>query len=191
MLHLLTPTSRDWVQCAVAHIDDILLDHVHCEKKAAATAISLINRYPSHRLLVERMAELAIEEMDHFRRAIALAHQRGLTLPRDHGDEYVNKLLAHARKQDPARLLDHLLIASLIEARSCERFMLLLEEQLPEEIRALYAELAPTEAGHYTLFQSLAREYFAEADVKLRFEELRLAESEIVRSIAPSPAMHG
>ena len=191
MLNLLVPTSSDWVSLAIQNIDLILLDNIHCEKKAASTAMSLISRYPAHQSIVRKMSAMAVEEMEHFCLVYDAAIARGLQLSYDTADEYVNALRAQGRKQEPEKMLDSFLIASLIEARSCERFSLLIEQPLPSDIGQLYRGLIPSEAGHYALFQSLAREYFPESAVKERFDLLRKIESEIVLSIKPSPRMHG
>lgn len=191
MLKLKSETSDRWVEVAKQNLDAVLLDHVHCEKKAAATALSLINRYPDKSKLVHAMADLAREEMDHFRRVLAIAESRGGTLVRDHGDGYVNMLLQATRKQEPQRLLDALLCAALIEARSCERFARL-AAALPEgEIKSIYDELIPIEAGHFSLFMSLAREYFHREEVNARFEELAHHEAAICVGLPCEPRIHG
>lgn len=169
----------------------ILIDHAHCEKKAASTALSFISRYPGRTALVEKMSALAIEEMEHFCRVHELLLTRGIRLTFDRADEYVNELFSHTRKQEPMKLLDSLLVAALIEARSCERFTLLAQELHDAEIRDLYKDLISSEAGHYMLFLSLAKEYFTEEEVRNRFDELRIFESQCVNLCTPTARMHG
>ena len=191
MLKLKCDTSDVWVDVARNNIGAILIDHIHCERKAAATAMSLITRYPRHGVLVDKMAELAQEEMEHFSRVLALARDMGFELNRDTGDDYVNELLKHVRKNEPYRLMDHLLCAAIIEARSCERFVRL-SKVLPDgPVREMYSDLVASEAGHYSLFLSLARMYFIPEDVNSRFEEFLNAERDIVLSLPGEAKMHG
>ena len=191
MLNLKCASNPGWAAAAVADMDTLLIDHLHAEKKAASTALSLINRYPEHAVLVDHMIGHAQEELEHF--ALVLGHLklRGVPLRRDVPDAYVNSLLAHARRDEPARLLDALIVAALIEARSCERFQLLVEA-LPESAeRDLFDGLMPSEARHYAMFLSLAREYFPANEVQARLDEFTDIEADIVRALPDEPRMHG
>lgn len=153
--------------------------------------MSLINRYPQQEVLVERMAALAQEEMEHFSRVLHHAQALGYSLTRDSADEYVNLLLQHVRKGEPYRLMDMLICAAIIEARSCERFVRL-SKALPEgPTRDLYTDLIASEAGHYTLFISLARMYCIPEDVNKRFDELLDIERDIVQNLPGEARMHG
>lgn len=191
MLYLKCASNPDWVAAAIADLDTLLIDHLHAEKKAASTALSLINRYPEHAMLVDQMIEHAREELEHF--ALVLSHlkRRGVALRRDQPDAYVNRLLEHARRGEPARLLDALIVAALIEARSCERFQLLMEALPAGDERDLFESLMPSEARHFAMFLNLAREYFTPDEVVLRLEEFTVIEAEIVRSLPGEPRMHG
>lgn len=191
MLNLKCASNAEWAAAAVADMDTLLIDHLHAEKKAASTALSLINRYPDRALLVDHMIGHAQEELEHF--ALVLGHlkQRGVTLRHDVPDAYVNSLLAHARKDEPARLLDALIVAALIEARSCERFQLLVEILPDGPERDLFDGLMPSEARHYAMFLNLAREYFPASDVQARLDAFTDLEADIVRSLPNEPRMHG
>ncbi|PLX28919.1 MAG: tRNA 2-methylthio-N6-isopentenyl adenosine(37) hydroxylase MiaE [Ignavibacteria bacterium] len=191
MLNLRCDSNPEWAPAAAADLETLLSDHVHAEKKAAVTAISLINRYPERTLLVDHMIAHAQEELEHFSLVMGQLKLRGWTLRHDTADPYVNKLLSHARTSEPGRLLDSLIVAALIEARSCERFQLLIAE-LPEgELRDLFESLMPTEAHHYTMFMNLAREYYSNDEVDQRFAEMAEFEADIVRSLPNEPRMHG
>jgi tRNA-(ms[2]io[6]A)-hydroxylase len=191
MLRLKSDTSSAWIAAALANLDEILIDHVHCEKKAAATALALINRYPQHTSLVRRMAEHASEELEHVTRVLAHVERRGRVLTRDTGDAYVQELLALVRKDEPQRMLDTLICAALIEARSCERFTLL-AAALPEgEVKSMYTDLIASEAGHYSMFLAMAREYCVRENVDARFDELASAEAAILAKLPNEPRMHG
>lgn len=191
MLCLKVPSKAQWVEKAQIDIERILVDHAHCEKKAAANAMSLINRYPDRDRLVREMFVIVEEEMDHFRRVYEIIRDRGWALKRDPGDSYAQALHGLVRKQEPDRLLDHLLAAALIEARSCERFRILSENIPDEELGEFYRELLASEAGHYMTFVELAREYYPADLVKRRLDEMADAEAEIVRALPNEPMMHG
>src|SRR6476620_6187801 len=113
-------TGPRWLPNALAHLDEVLVDHAHCEKKAAANALSLLQAYPDVPGLPAQMARLAREESAHLARVLALLERRGLTLSRDKGDPYAQGLQLLVRKTHPERRLDRLLVAAIIEARSCE-----------------------------------------------------------------------
>jgi tRNA-(ms[2]io[6]A)-hydroxylase len=191
MLGLHNTTSEQWIEAANRDSASVLRDHAHCEKKAATMAISLLNRYPEKSELVEQMAELAEEEMGHFRLVLKEMTARGIALTRDAGDRYAQQLHQHIRAQEPFRLLDMLIVCSLIEARSCERFQLLSKSVEDEGLRLFYRSLLESEARHRTVFLSLARLYFPANEVTKRLDELEAAEAAIVSSLQHQPAMHG
>jgi tRNA 2-(methylsulfanyl)-N6-isopentenyladenosine37 hydroxylase len=191
MLGLHNTTSEQWIEAANRDPASILVDHAHCEKKAATMAISLLNRYPEKSGLVEQMAELAEEEMGHFRQVLREMTARGIALTRDSGDRYAQQLHANIRTQEPFRLLDSLIVSSLIEARSCERFHLLSKSVEDEGLRAFYRSLLESEARHRMVFLALARLYFPNNEVNSRLDELEAAEASIVSSLQHAPVMHG
>jgi tRNA-(ms[2]io[6]A)-hydroxylase len=191
MLGLKVSTRPGWIRAAAADPVSVLVDHAHCEKKAAASALSLISKYPARRDLVERLVALAQEELEHFARVVKLVHERGADLGPDRADLYVNRLRDLVRKPEPEHLLDRLLVSALIEARSCERFQILAESAPEPELRALYGELLASEAGHYSLFVDLARRFCGKAETEARLEELLLREAEIVTALDDRPLMHG
>ena len=203
MLHLTGDSEAGWGQLALEHMDEILLDHAHCEKKAASTALSMIFRYPEYPQLMVPMSALAREELEHFEQVVALIRKRGSEFIRQEPSPYAGRLMSAVRKQDPERLLDLLLACSLIEARSCERMQLIagaLAERGAQdpahplhELFALYDGLLVSEARHHATYVELARECVEIADVDLRerLRELADHEAEVVRT-APSdpPRMH-
>ncbi len=192
MLCLQTPTNSEWVEVASRHVEEILVDHAHCEKKAAANAMSMINRYPEKDALVREMIALILEETEHLKFVFEELQRRGVSLTRDRGDSYAQQLTQHIRKNEPARLLDMLLVDALIEARSCERFSLLSKcEEIAPDLRELYHSLLASEAGHYRTFTDIARLYYPAEEVKSRLNELAAIEADIVRNLPNEPAMHG
>jgi tRNA-(ms[2]io[6]A)-hydroxylase len=192
MLCLQNSTNSEWITVASAHLDDILIDHAHCEKKAAANAMSMVQRYPDKHHLVLEMIAILKEEWEHFELCFDELQRRKVTMTRDKGDFYVQELAKLARRHEPERCLDLLLIDALIEARSCERFSILSKcEDIPEDLRKFYYSLLASEAGHYRMFTDLAREYFPHDVVKTRLTELSTAEAEIIRTLPNTPTIHG
>lgn len=193
MFRLKLPTDPRWVDIAKMNEADILIDHAYCEQKAASTAISLIVRFFDYPQVVSQMAKLAREEMDHFKRVHDFILQRGYQLGPEKKDEYVNKLIRFARTGGgrQQQLVDNLLLAALIEARSCERFKLLSEQIKDAELAAFYRELMESEAGHYTLFITLAREVASREKVDLRWKEILDFEATVIQSLDNQRSIHG
>ena len=192
MLHLQSRTSEAWVEQAVDNIDTILLDHAHCEKKAASTAINLIFRYPHRTELLRPLSEVAREELEHFELVLDHIEARGNRFERLAPSAYAGKLLTVLRKTEPHRLVDMLLCCAMIEARSCERMGLLanaLASQHPK-LSELYAGLLKSEAHHHMLYVRLACHYDDESEVKKRLEFIALHESEIISELQSVPRMH-
>jgi tRNA-(ms[2]io[6]A)-hydroxylase len=174
----------------MADFGAVLRDHAHCERKAAASAMALVNWYPSHEVLVRRLTKLAQEELRHFREVHRVIVERGLTLTRDSGDPYVQRLLTHVRHPSDQRRMDRLLVSSLIEARSSERLQLLAGALGDDPLGFFYKALATAERGHYTLFVDLAALYDAPEAVASRLEVLAAAEADIVASLPIEPRIH-
>lgn len=191
MLCLKTPSQPRWIANAQVDLHRILVDHAHCEKKAAANAMALINRYPERDMLVRHMFDLMDEELEHFRSVYDMIRERGGVLTRDPGDRYAQALHKLIRKNEPERMLDHLLVAALIEARSCERFRILSEHIPDPKMAEFYGSLLASEAGHYRIFCDIAREYFPKDVVQVRLDELADLEADIVRTLPNEPMMHG
>lgn len=189
MTILRSATDPRWAPVAVAGLDRTLADHAHCEKKAAASALKLVADHPEHPELVRALARLAQEELQHFLAVLAELARRGIALPSDDGDPYARALVRLVRGGGAAALMDRLLVSALIEARSCER-LLLLAEALPDpRLRELYARFAQSEAGHERLFVDLARRHGGDA-ADARLAALAEAEARIVRELPILPRIH-
>lgn len=194
MLGLKLPTDPRWVNIVEKNIEEILTDHAYCEQKAASNAISLIVKYPEHPELVKDMTDIAREEMEHFGMVHDMILKRDLTLGRERKDEYVNDLLKFVQKGGGDRnklLVDRLLFAALIEARSCERFRLLSEEIQDAELREFYRDLMISEANHYTCFLGHARKLGKGIDVDQRWQEFLEYEAEVVQKYGKKETIHG
>ncbi|MFM2152390.1 MAG: hypothetical protein RL199_825 [Pseudomonadota bacterium] len=189
MLHLRCDTPKAWLDHALANLDDVLEDHAHCEKKACATALSLLSSFPDQPELALAMAELAEEEANHLRRVVQLLHQRGRTLGHDPGDAYVHGLMAFVKGGED-RLLDRLLVSACIEARSCERLKLLADHVETPELKALYGELFAAEAGHFRLFTDLATKLCGKDKAWRRLDALLDEEARLVQALPVRAVVH-
>ena len=185
MLGLKLPTDPRWVNLAEISLEDILTDHAYCEQKAASTCISLIQGYPEKSKIVDEVSPIVTEEWGHFRQVLREIRKRGLTLGVQRRDEYVRALREFMPKglSREESLLEKLLVAGLIEARSCERFRLLSLGLDDQELRDFYHQFMVSEAGHYRLFLDLAREYFPEDKVKARWQEWLLYEASVMENL--------
>lgn len=182
-------TPPGWVEVALADLEGTMSDHAHAEKKAALSAMTLLSREPERSDLVGKMAKLAREELRHLDQVLGHLRSRGWTLRRDLPDRYAAALLKLRRSSGDEALVDRLLCAALIEARSWERLNLL-GEALDGELGEFYAELARSEAGHYRLFVELAWAECPDQDVDRRLSELAAIESGIVRDLPHEARIH-
>ena len=188
-VHLRCETYPRWLPHALAHLDEVLVDHAHCEKKAAANALSLLQAYPEVPGLPAHMARLAREESSHLARVLQLLERRGLVLGRDPGDPYAQALQALVRTPAAQRQLDRFLVAAIIESRSCERLALLAGGLPDADLRRFYGELARSEDGHQKLFLRLAARVHGDATWQ-RLEALLDAEADVVRRLPIRAAIH-
>src|SRR5262245_46637462 len=180
MLHLQSETSDRWLAQVDSHLDDILIDHAHCEKKAAGTALNLIFHYVEDQELCREMAFIVNEELEHFQMVIDLLNRRGIRFRRLKPSSYGRELNDLCRKQEPDRAVDRLLVAGIIEARSCERFHVLAEHVQDPELRTFYAGLFESEARHHTTYTRLAKHFAPEEKVMARLDELAAQEAAII-----------
>jgi tRNA 2-(methylsulfanyl)-N6-isopentenyladenosine37 hydroxylase len=188
-VELLATTPSAWVRLAVERFDEVLVDHAHCEKKAAAQALSMVAAFPDVPGLARAMARLAREEAGHLAQVLQLVEERGLRLGRDPGDPYAQALQKHVRQPVRERLLDRLLVSSLIELRSRERLALLSKHLHDPDLRGFYARLAAAEAGHGELFWKLALRASPE-EAPQRAAQLAAEEARLVRDLPMRAAIH-
>ena len=193
MLGLKLLTDPRWATIAESNLEEILTDHAWCEQKAAANALYLISNNSEHIEFIQKMAEIAIEEMEHFNMVVEIIKQRGYTLGRERKDDYVSQLMKFARK-DVSRntsFIDRLLFAAMIEARSCERFRVLYQNIADKELAKFYYDLMVSEATHYTTFLNFARKYAIDVDVDKRWTEWLEFEGQLIQSYGKTGAVHG
>lgn len=184
------PTSAAWVEQAIANLDTVLLDHSHCERKAAGVALNLMFRYPSYAKLVRSLTAIAQEELEHFEQVNQWLDRREIALAPLSAPPYGAGLRRLIRPQEPQRLLDSLLVSALIEARSHERLGLLASHCPDAELAAFYRGLMASEARHYGIYWTLAIAYFDRTTVDQRLEELAIAESDLLSTLHPEPRIH-
>jgi tRNA-(ms[2]io[6]A)-hydroxylase len=193
MLGLKLPTDPRWVNIVESNIDEILTDHAWCEQKAASNSISIIVSYPEHSEMVDTLLEIAREELQHFQMVHERIKARGKVLGKERKDHYVNELYKFMKRGEGRELalIDRLLFAAMIEARSCERFRVLSENIRDKELAAFYHELMVSEAGHYTVFLGFAKKYGAFMDVEGRWQEWLDHEATIIAGYGKKESIHG
>ncbi|MBL4761078.1 MAG: tRNA-(ms[2]io[6]A)-hydroxylase [Gammaproteobacteria bacterium] len=190
MFELRYNTPATWTEAVLADFDRFLQDHAAAEKKASGMALSMLAHYPDRPELVEAMADLAIEELVHFKQVIKLLHARQKPLAPDEKDAYILQLRALFRKGKSEYFQDRLIIAAVIEARGYERFSLVAHALEPGKDRELYMAIAKSEEKHKNLFIELAERYFDPTEVKQRLSEILDAEAEICRNLPIKAALH-
>jgi tRNA-(ms[2]io[6]A)-hydroxylase len=193
MLGLKLRTDPRWVNIAEANLEELLTDHAWCEQKAASNAISLVAYNSELEDLVTDLLAIAKEEVEHFQQVHELMKRRGFVLGRERKDDYVNELYKFMKKDGSRNdaLIDRLLFAAMIEARSCERFKVLSENILDEELKVFYRDLMASEAGHYTTFLGYARKYTLSVDVEKRWKEWIDFEDSIITKYGNKETVHG
>ncbi len=184
------PTSEAWVNQALANLNTILLDHSHCERKAAGVALNMMFRYPSSTKLVRMLTAIAQEELEHFEQVNQILERRAIPLAPLASPPYGASLSKQIRRAEPNRMLDALLVSGLIEARSHERLGLLAQHCEDQELAKFYRALMASEARHYGVYWTVADTYFERSEVNQRLEELGGIESEILSTLHPEPRIH-
>ena len=192
MLDLASATDPAWIGRALADVDVILVDHAHCEKKAASTALGLIFRHPERTALVAPLSRLAREELSHFEEVLEVLERRGVPFVKLPASPYAGELMKIVRDKDPARLLDTLLCCAVIEARSCERMQILAERLQDPELAKLYRGLLAAEARHHQAYIDLARGVglWTETEIRARLAEIAVHEAAVIARAPKTPRLH-
>ncbi len=187
---LASSTSDAWLRQVVDHPIELLIDHAHCERKAAGAALQLMFRYLCEPGLAEILSPLAREELDHFEYVLSLIKKRGHYLKPLQAPPYGGLLAKQIRRHEPQRMLDSFLVAGLIEARSHERMSILSIHSPDEELRDLYSRLLASEARHFCSYWMLAEKRYLRQEILSRLNELALVEASILSELHPEPRMH-
>ena len=187
----LASSSCEWLQSVQKNFDAFLIDHALNERKASASAMTLVAHYPDRAELVEVMIELAIEELNHFKQVMKIITSRNLIIENEKKDPYVNELRRHMKKSDSeAYLLDRLLSGAVIEARGEERFSLLAENLSDQALRSFYARISASEARHFCVFLDLADKYFHRKTIEDRLSEWIEIEKLAIESLPITNRLH-
>ena len=192
MFKLKLPTDPRWANIAEENIEEILTDHAWCEQKAATNAIGLITMLPEYPEIVTELLAIAQEELDHFNQVHEIIKKRGYTFGRPRKDDYVNELakfIIQGSRED--LIVDKMLFAAMIEARSCERFKVLTENIKDEELKGFYKELMISEANHYTTFIGFERQLGNPEKVNKRWDAWLEYEANIIKSYGNKETIHG
>ena len=193
MLGLKFETGTSWVEIAKAGLQQVLTDHAFAEQKAASNAVSIIINYSEETELVSAMSDIAIEEMEHFKMVHEFMVERGMVLGREQKNDYAKHLHSYfvKTKDRTDALIQRLLIAALIEARSCERFKVFSENIEDKALSDFYKDLMVSEANHYTVFLGFARQYQDRKIVDEKWEGLLAYEAEFMKNRGTSARVHG
>lgn len=190
-LDLTYQTSQEWVACVMNDFDSFLQDHADCERKASAMAMSFIAKCPDRLDMIPKLIETGIEELEHFQQVYEVMSSRGIQLQHEiQQDLYIKQLIDSCRSGREERLLDRMLIASIVECRGAERFRLVAEALQDEELKKFYKRLWTSEAKHGNLFVDLALKYWDEEIVYNRLNELNKLEGEICSKLPIRAALH-
>ncbi len=190
MLNLQSTSPDRWFAHVREHLDELLIDHAHCEKKAAGTAMNLLFAYVENEDLCREMTEIVAEELAHFHMVLAILKERGIAWRRIKPSDYGRKLNDLVRKQEPHKAIDRLLVAAIIEARSCERFGILRDQLDDRNLASFYDSLFESEARHHSTYVRLAKYFAEEETIRARLAELAAAEAQIVSEGEDLPRMH-
>ncbi len=184
-------SKKEWINAVLEDFDSFLQDHANCERKASAMAMSFVAKFPDRLEILPELIDTAIEELEHFKSVYEIMRERGIELPKEMGpDPYVNQLIEKCRSGRQERFMDRLLLASLVETRGAERFRLVYENLDQGPLKDFYRNLWASEAKHGESFIRMALNYFEEADVEKRMNELNEFEAQVIESLPICPALH-
>lgn len=190
MLHLQSTSPDRWLQQVAQNLNEVLVDHAHCEQKAASTAMDLMFDYVEDEELCNEMMEIVREELEHFQLVRSLLKQRGIRFSRLKPGTYGRKLKELVRRQEPHRAVDRLLVAAMIEARSCERFVLLRDHLPDQQLSEFYGSLYESEARHHSTYVRLAKHFASDEIINARLDELAVLEAQIINEGCELPRVH-
>jgi tRNA-(ms[2]io[6]A)-hydroxylase len=190
MRALASRTDPGWARGAVAHLDEVLVDHAHCEKKAASTAVSLLFKYPERDDLLAPLSRLAREELLHFEQVLGHLARRGVPFRHLMPSPYAGRLRRIVRAEEPGCLVDTFLCMALIEARSCERLGLLGSAIEEPALAQMYRDLAASEARHSETYLALAARVVPVSEVEARLGNVASHEAAVLAAVPPMARLH-
>lgn len=190
-IDLTVSSKKEWVEAVMNDFDAFLQDHADCERKASGMALSLVAKYPNRTEIIPELIATSVEELEHFRDVYEIMQERGVQL--NHSipkDLYIQQLIKICRDGREERFMDRLLLASLVETRGAERFRMIYEALTDAELKDFYHRLWASEARHGEVFVRMALNYFDDAPVYQRLEEMKEEEGKILEQLPIRPALH-
>jgi tRNA 2-(methylsulfanyl)-N6-isopentenyladenosine37 hydroxylase len=185
------PSKKEWLEAVMNDFDTFLKDHADCERKASATALSLVAKYPDRTAIIPLLIETALEELEHFQQVYQVMESRGIMLPASMGeDPYISAMIKQCHSGREERFMDRLLIGSVFETRGAERFKMIEEALVDVELKKFYKMLWTSEAKHGHIYVKMALEYFPEQIVYDRLQRWIDIESDIINNLPIRPALH-
>ncbi len=190
-IDLLGNSTKEWVTTVMGDFDSFLQDHADCERKASSMAMSFVAKYPDRLEIIPELIDTAVEELEHFRDVYEIMKKRGISLNHEiQQDLYMKQLLGYCRNGRDERFLDRLLLASIVECRGAERFRLISEALIDQELKDFYRRLWTSEAKHGNIFVKMALNYFEEKEIYNRLNELNHIEAEVLANLPLKAALH-
>ncbi|MEM9918798.1 MAG: tRNA-(ms[2]io[6]A)-hydroxylase [Bacteroidota bacterium] len=190
-LDLSVASSQEWIDTVMADFNSFLQDHADCERKASATAMSLVAKYPDRTEIIPELIDTAVEELEHFQQVYAVMAKRGIQLAHSiPGDPYIKGLIKKMHSGIEERFLDRLLIGSVVETRGAERFKMVANALEDEELKRFYKMLWTSEAKHGHIYVKMALHYFDESKVYDRLNWWNEQEGEILNGLEVRAALH-
>ncbi len=184
-------SKPEWIEAVMADFDSFLQDHLDCERKASATAMSMVAKYPDRDKIIPELIEIGIEELEHFQQVYQVMASKGIPMVHSIGeDPYVKALIKLCHSGRNERFLDRLLIASVVETRGAERFKLVANAQTDPDLAKFYKTLWVSEAKHGHVYVKMALNYFDEETVYKRLNWWIEQEAEILDSLEIRAALH-
>lgn len=176
---LKAPTPNVWLEAAADNEELLLIDHAHCERKAASSAMSLIFRHAERADICAKLSRIVREEMRHFEQVLSLIDSRGHQFRPLSPSRYAKSLHAFVRNLPGKSDSDLFIVAAIIEARSCERFRCLLEV-LDPQVADLYVRLCDSEERHFLSYLEMAESVSDQQNLNARTTRLLQVELRLV-----------
>lgn len=190
-IELACPSPPEWLECVLNDFPAFLQDHANCERKASSMAMSFVAKFPDRLKIIPELIETALEELEHFRDVYELMASQGIRLKREMDqDVYANELIKFCRSGKDDRMMDRLLLASIMECRGAERFKMICDALPAGELKSFYHRLWTSEAKHGNIYVKFCLEYFSKELVYKRLKELTIVEGNVIQSLPIKPALH-
>jgi tRNA-(ms[2]io[6]A)-hydroxylase len=190
-LDVVVPSSKEWIEAVMEDFPTFLQDHANCERKASAMAMSMVAKYPDKPEIIPELIEIGIEELEHFKLVYEVMEKNNIPLPARMGeDPYVKALLKKMHSDTRQRFLDRLLVASVVETRGAERFKMVADNQVEEDMKKFYKMLWISEAKHGNVYVKMALNYFEKEETYERLRYWIEEEGKILNSLEIRSALH-